>query len=384
MAQISTTMKKRILIDATNVDITRPGGGSFCVRAYIEALINIYPGLIDVMHPKEANIRDPRYTTIDVAQRSKKKAILGGIKGFFHRGGPFIVDYIKQHENIYHTVFINIGLFAGGVVEKIKQTSLRVVVIHHNFEPEYRMASRSVLTLYGRTSAIVKYWERKSYKNADLNLFLTAADCTTFENEYGKRENNYVTGVFEPTPQRQTCTTATTQTAVITCALGDRQNQASLMQFISYYMPAFLRVLPEWEVIMMGRHPSAKLTQAVTSVDNMSIIPNPKDICALAAKSCIYLCPMDTGGGFKLRIMDGLRMGQPVLVHERSARGYEELSDKPFFKTYTNVEEFEERLQGITTFMQSPAYSRENVQDAYYSLFGLEKGTERLKTILCH
>ena len=68
-------MNKRILIDATTVNITQPGGGSFCVQAYIEALLALYPDKIDVLHPQEAHIRDERYNTIDVPKRNTKQII---------------------------------------------------------------------------------------------------------------------------------------------------------------------------------------------------------------------------------------------------------------------------------------------------------------------
>ena len=74
-------MNKRILIDATTVNITQPGGGSFCVQAYIEALLSLYPGQIDILHPQEAHIRDERYNTIDVPKRNTRQIIKGMVKG---------------------------------------------------------------------------------------------------------------------------------------------------------------------------------------------------------------------------------------------------------------------------------------------------------------
>ena len=226
-------MNKRILIDATTVNITQPGGGSFCVQAYIEALLALYPGKIDVLHPLEAHIRDERYNTIDVPKRNTKQIIKGMAKGQFHRGAEYIVKYIELHPNTYHTILINTGLFAGSLIAKLKQASVRIIILHHNYEPEYRIASRSILTLFGHTTALVKYWEKKGYIGADINLFLTSSDCNTFECEYGKRENNHVVGIFEPTYQKQSLThISPSKTAVITCALGDKQNQNSLMSMV--------------------------------------------------------------------------------------------------------------------------------------------------------
>ena len=117
--------------------------------------------------------------------------------------------------------------------------------------------------------------------------------------------------------------------------------------------------------------------------DCMTLTPNPENIRALAAQSTIYLCPMDAGGGLKMRILDGLRAGQPVLVHERSARGFDALLDTPYFCTYNDPESFENGLKQILHYLQSASYSRATIQDKYYELFSFEAGIERLKAILC-
>ena len=377
-------MNKRILIDATNVNISIPGGGSFCTKAYIEAFVALFPGRVDVLHPQEEHIRDERYTTIDVPRRSFLQQIVGFGKGQFHRAGSFIIHYLRAQKDTYQTVLISTGLFAGGILPKIHAFGIQVIVLHHNYEPEYRMDSKSVLTFKGRMDGLVRYWERKGYQQADINLFLTNQDKERFEKEYGVRPNNYVTGVFEPTHDRiETKTASSDQSAVITCALNDMQNQTPLLRFAEQYLPIFEQTLPTWRIRLMGRKPSDALQKMAKQHDTIVLIPDPEDIRSLAAESAIYLCPMDAGGGLKLRIMDGLRAGQPVLTHVRSARGYDALVGKPWFYTYHDADSFQRGLEQIAQYINTNEYSRFKVQTHYYSLFSLESGIERLKAILC-
>ena len=377
-------MNKRILIDATNVNISIPGGGSFCTKAYIEAFVALFPGRVDVLHPQEAHIRDERYTTIDVPRRTFLQQIAGFGKGHFHRAGSFIIRYLRANKDTYQTVLISTGLFAGGILPKIHALGMQVIVLHHNYEPEYRMDSKSVLTLKGRTACLVRYWERKGYQQADINFFLTNQDKERFEKEYGGRPNNYVTGIFEPTHDRIEAKTASSdQSAVITCALNDIQNQAPLLRFAEQYLPIFEQALPTWKIRLMGRKPSDALRKLAQRHKTIVLIPDPEDIRSLAAESAIYLCPMDAGGGLKLRIMDGLRAGQPVLTHIRSARGYDALAGKPWFCTYHDADSFRQGLEQIVHYIHTEEYSRLQVQAHYYSLYSLETGIERLKAILC-
>ena len=376
-------MDKRILIDATNVNITVPGGGSFATQGYIEALLALFPDQVDVLHPAEAHIRDARYHTIDVPGRSKAQQYVGLLKGQFHRAGQFIIDYLSEHPNTYEYVFINTGLFAGSIIPKVQPMHIKTIVLHHNYEPEFRMDSYSSLTFGGRTAALVRYWERKGYKKADINLFLTQQDKERFEKEYGVRQKNYITGVFEPTRSiLPLITKVPTNSAVITCALGDKQNQESLLCFAEKYLPIFEQTLPGWHVELMGRNPSKAILLMADQHSSIALTPNPEDIRSLAAQSKIYLCPMDAGGGLKLRIMDGLRAGQPVLAHVRAARGYEPFAGQAFFQTYSDEQSFLQGLQTICQYIQSAEYTRTSVQSQYYGVFGLESGIKRLESIL--
>ena len=375
---------KRILIDATNVDISAYGGGTFCTKAYIEALLALFPGRIDIMHPAEAHIRDTRYTTIDVPGRTKMRQIIEFGRGRFHRGAHVIIDYLRAHANQYQTLVMSSGLLAGAVIPKVKKLGIQVIVLHHNFEPEYQLDSRSIISFKGKTDLLVRHWERKGYIKADINLFLTEQDKSMFEKEYGSRPNNYVSGVFEPTLDQQPLTKQTLQkSAVITCALADKQNEAPLIRFAEQYVPVFQEILPNWHITLMGRNPLDAIRQMAAQHDTITLIPNPDDIRAMAAESAIYLCPMDAGGGIKLRIMDGLRAGQPVLTHVRSARGYDALMGEPYFCTYDDPDSFSKGLQQIVHYLNSPEFSRAQIQRTYYTLFGLEAGIRRLKEILC-
>jgi len=377
-------MSKRILIDATNVNMLQPGGGTYCTKAYLEAFLALYPGQIDVLHPQEAHIRDSRYTTIDVPGRSVTRAAFGICKGYLHRAAELIVRTIKQNPDKYDTLVISTGLYAGGVLAQIKQYPIRTLILHHNFEPEYRMDSASILTLRGKTDCFIRYWEKRGYLRATINLFLTQYDLELFEKEYGAHHHNYVTGIFEPTLERQQIEEKLAkESAVITCALSDIQNQAPLLRFEQSYLPIFEEVLPDWHIELMGREPSQKIFEMASRHQCIHLTPDPEDIRTLAAQSKIYLCPMDAGGGLKLRIMDGLRAGQPILAHQRATRGYDQLLNEPFFVSYHDADSFRKGLLQLVAYIQSNAYSKQKIQTLYYESFGLEAGIKRLKAILC-
>ena len=375
-------MTKRILIDASGVNITKPSGGAYCVKAYLEALLSLYPGLVDVVCPQEFNITDTRFNIIPAKQRTTWEKITHLLKGHVYRGAVPIIKHLYAHKEEYSCVFFNGGVLASSVLKRLKDYHLTTIVLHHNFESEYHMDSRTMFTLKGKTDKWIRYLEKRAYHLASINLFLTEQDKQLFETHYGKRENNYVTGIFEPSGQHFPLTKSTTQSAVITCSLGSEQNKRPLLRFMKRFYPLFHDILPQWQLHIMGRNPSSEIMEIEKKYPNVTITPNPANINELAAQSAIYICPMDSGGGLKLRMMDGLRAGQPILTHIRAARGYDALANEPFFHTYEDEVSFVHGLEAILEYLKvCPSY-RASIQNKYYAAFSFETGRKRLQAIL--
>lgn len=381
--KIFSMIPKRILFDSSTADITRQNGGGLAVLAYLNSILELYPGRVDVITPAELNIKDERFNNIDVVKRSEKSRNVGFLQGKFYRSADFIVHLIKKNPTKYDWIFLNGGLQVGYVVEKLRKLNIKIAVFHHNFEPEYQIGSKSIISLYGRTAFWVKKWERKAYKHAYVNFFITHEDKSLFENEYGKRINNYVLGVYEPkTVYGEKPIEHFEKSVAITGSLCDMQNLLSLRRFKKNYLQAFHETLPDWQLNIMGRNPSQEILEWEDEYPFVKVFPSPENIRELCSQSPIYLCQMDDGGGLKLRIMDGLRNGQPVLTHRVSARGYNAFENESFFKVYDDEVSFINGLKEISAYSESADFSREYIQAKYYEEFGFDSGTDRLKKIL--
>ena len=81
------------------------------------------------------------------------------------------------------------------------------------------------------------------------------------------------------------------------------------------------------------------------------------------------------GGGLKLRIMDGLKWGLPVITHAVSARGYDAFKDAGCLFSYSNVEEFLSAIQQLKTMSMSKCV----IQALYNSFFSFNAGVARLR-----
>lgn len=372
---------KKILFDLSNFDITTTSGGSAAAKAYLKAVIECNLGNIDVLKNEldpEFNI--PDISIINAPIRSKLKAIINLYNGYCHCGAPVIKNFCKL--KTYDIYFLNSGLNSGCIIEDIRKSGAKSVLLHHNYEPEYSMDSKTLFTLKGRTDRFIKYWEGKAYRNADINLFLTVQDKILFETNYGKRDNNYVLGMFEASNSKKLAIREPQKkTIAISCSLCSLQNIYALKRF-EPILRDFCKRYPDWKILLMGRNPSPEILSMQDVYDNIKVYSNPDDIQALCASCAIYLCPMDLGGGLKLRIMDGLRNGMPIITHSVSSRGYDSFFTKDYFCIYDDESSFFNQFEKMQEKVDDMNSNREKIQNDYYNYFGFQAGVNRLSDSL--
>ena len=91
-----------------------------------------------------------------------------------------------------------------------------------------------------------------------------------------------------------------------------------------------------------------------------------------------YICPTCLGGGLKLRVMDGLKWGLPVISHTVSARGYDLFEEMGCLISYHNLDGFRRALETLKT----SSFEKKTVLRAYEEIFSFEAGCNRVKKLL--
>jgi hypothetical protein len=225
-----------------------------------------------------------------------------------------------------------------------------------------------------------------AYYQADLNLFLTKSDMGLFERQYGKcNGERAVIGTFEPFQRALPIIEKgdRSYTMVITGSLGSRQTECGIKDFYKNYYMLLRKEFPNGKILFAGRNPTKTIMDIVKKeTDNMTIIRNPGSMEEIIRQGIIYYCPTNVGGGLKLRVMDGLRQGLPVLVHKVSARGYDVFFDKPYFKIYYDKESFKSGLISLIDLHNKNEIDNKQIQGDYKNIFDLESGCKRLKASL--
>lgn len=375
-------MKNKVLFVCV-VTPFRFGGGAQATTAYLDATLDVFGHRnVDVLVGNEIKIpqgyEDVNF--IKVGKRGKISSIIGILNGQLGRFAKPALKLLKTGK--YEICIFNGGREAGWVVNRLQNRSVKFVTIHHNLEIEYCMDTKHTVTLGGRYDGFVKQQERNAYKKSDLNLFLTKQDQSAFEKIYGSTNaKNVVIGTYD---FKNADTIHLDETAikefdvVVSGSLKTYQTEHGIKDFMENYYDLVLKYIPDAKILMTGRDPGQRiLAYAESYTNHITIVPSPQDIHAEVRKAKIFLCPTDIGGGLKLRAMDGLKNGLPILVHAVSSRGYDAYFDKQYFSIYNDKDSFEKGLVKTLNYLKLQNDSASVINSEYYNYFGYDAGRKR-------
>lgn len=370
---------KRILFLA-HVDIAKRNGVGLASLAYYNAVCKAYPNQVDLMMPLEA-CKGKYSNAIGVPSRSHIKAILSGS---MHRYKSFLKDFLIKHKGQYSLCIINGGRYAGDMIDMVHGFGLKTMVIYHNFAREYNMDNKTIFTLWGLTPFLINRVEKKAYYNSDCNCFLTPDDLTLFQSYYGIAKcKSYILGVFEPEVFENIQVGINSERKIaITGSMNTYQTMCGIKDVKENYYNIIKELCPDWELVIAGRNPHQEVYDLQQlNPEYIRVVPNPEVMDDITRPASIFLCPTNVGGGLKLRVMDGLRQGLPVLVHNVSARGYNAFFEKPYFQIYHDKDTFKQGLTNLLKYIEA-GLDKSKIQNDYITLFGFERGCEVMKNAI--
>jgi len=365
------------------------GGGCYACRNYLELFSDIFKDMhIDVLicseYLKNANQTDfTNCRFIPVAQRTGFEKYMSPLTGVLHRHNGVAKRMIV--ENDYDYCIFDHNSIAGSLVDDCRKAGIKTIVLNHNCEQEYFRDNNSKIKNL-LLLPVVRKNERHSYKACDYNIFLTEEDEATFKKLYGCSETTSIVGgcflrkgekinVEDDRPFDKE-----NPKIVISGTMGNVQN----LDGINYFLDELYRFVPEnMSVILTGRNPSVELKEKVEQYNNVRIIENPENILDIVGQCDIFVCPTRLGGGMKLRIIDGLRCGLPVIAHKVSARGYTHFMKNGIVRQFERPEEFKDCLEKTLADIKSQRIDRYKIKGEAENFFCFDSAMNRVrKTII--
>lgn len=379
----------KVLI-VTHHTLDANSGGSFASRAYINAIAEIADDC-RLLYPDNGS-KIETYISEKVEKR--------GIKNRVSKIGK-LIDIYRGRINRYHSVFFNeVEAFkpdwvvfdnsrsSAAYVRKLKQMGTKTITIHHNYEMQYYKGSKPPVLWRFPFLYYMKNAEKNAVLYSDINLTLTNEDIQLLKNNYIK-EKEFAPrfeciGMFEYARNTSFVYAKNRESHfekefyfAISGSLADHQTEVSLIPFLKEYYPIILNKYPKAKLVIAGRNPSDLLQNICASHSSIELVANPVDMSSILSQADFYICPTNVGGGLKLRIMDGLKLGLPVLTHEVSARGYDVFKENGTLVAYSDLDSFEKKLDLLVL----SKISKNEIVNRYDTYFSFEAGVERLRKI---
>jgi hypothetical protein len=364
------------------------GGGCYVSAAYLNAFTELFQTYQIDLCLCEEYITDinvnllKQYNVIPVKERTLLSKIFSFLSGRLHRHTFSVKKLLKQNSDYEYCIFDHSAI-AGSLVKHINGLGIKTITIHHNYEPAYFQDNTNNPILKKLILPQVIKNEKIAFRHTTYNLFLTKENCEIFNRTYGNlASNSYVIGSFESSRGnslsefKQTKEKGKKLTFIITGSLSNVQN----IDGIRYFFNELYSLIPKkYKIIIAGKNPTIEIVNLAKKYTNIVLIPNPKNMLDVLKLADIYICPARLGSGIKVRIMDGLRLGLPVITHEVASRGYEVFKKNKFLVSFSTKEEFKIELTSLISMILSNQINTNRIQELYLNDFSFESGVSRLK-----
>jgi len=193
------------------------------------------------------------------------------------------------------------------------------VLNHHNCESAmaYRQAANEknlIQRVYMQQQAAKLAAEERSLcASFNVNTVVSEQDRKLLEaiqpnGRYHVVENGVDTEYFKPAAADPEA-----HTAIFTGLLGWGPNISAMEFMVRSVWPKVKERFHDARLYLAGKHPPERLLAWPKEDSSIVVIPNPEDMRPWLARASISVCPILEGGGTRLKILDALAMGKPVV-----------------------------------------------------------------------
>lgn len=245
----------------------------------------------------------------------------------------------EQEFDAVHMDTISLGVYSEHF------NSIPIVLNHHNFESNM-LKSRAAnernffkRLYYGLEAHRLLKSELHYCKFVSLNLACSDDDAGKMTEDTGA--NNFITvpnGVdvsyFFPNDEIE----VNDKNIVIVGGLSWYPNREAVEYFINDIWPMLNKEIPGLQVDIIGRNPTKYIVETSERDESIKVHGFVDDVRHYLWRSQIYLCPVKTGGGTKLKILDALAAGCCIVAHPFSCKGISVINGRHVFFAETPAE----------------------------------------------
>lgn len=90
-------------------------------------------------------------------------------------------------------------------------------------------------------------------------------------------------------------------------------NVAAVEFFVTQIWPQIRQAVPNAQFVVAGRNPASRVRRLAESTPGMTLVPNPAEMREWFERAAVFACPLRTGGGTRIKILEAMAAGTPVV-----------------------------------------------------------------------
>jgi len=240
------------------------------------------------------------------------------------------------------------------------------VVMAHNIESLIWQRYYETETHPAKRWYIGRQWkkfvrfEREVFAAADCTIAVSEPDAKLARDEFGARRVEVVDNGVDVEYFRPGGAARDDDQILCLGSLDWRPNQDAVRVMLSEIFPAVRSQRPTAKLWIVGRNPPEWMSALVAAVEGATLVGSVPDVRPYLERSAVLAVPLRIGGGSRLKIIEALASGLPVVSTEIGAEG---LDFEPGRHLET-VAQTGEMAQALLACLAEPARARAQAKAA--------------------
>jgi len=248
----------------------------------------------------------------------------------------------------------------GLIEQSIKEIESVKVLNHHDIE-SHKMSRRTKTEtnilkklFYYYESYCIKKYEKRYCKEYDLNIVVSEVDKSRLQEIEQDIKIEVVANGVDCDYFQFSSRENSNEELIFTGTLDYYPNSHAIIYFFSDVWPFLKKKYPDMKLTIIGKNPPITVVDLVNKYKDVTLCGYVPDVRPYIKNASIYICPIQDGGGTRLKILDALAQGIPVVSTEMGAEGLH-LDDGIHLLIGNTPDEF---LEKISILIDNPALSK--------------------------